>query len=127
MKGAMLVFFGGGLGATARYGVNLLAAAWFGAHFPSGTLIVNVVGGLVMGMMAGFLSHRGAFWWAGDLRLLIMTGILGGFTTFSAYSLDAVVLWERGEMTLAAGYVIASVVLSIAALTLGLHLTRAFA
>lgn len=125
MKGAFLVFMGGGLGSMARYGVNLLAAAWLGAHFPSGTLIVNAVGGFVMGMVAGYLGHHGELWWAGEARLFVMTGVLGGFTTFSAYSLDAVILWQRGEAMLASLYVVISVVLAIAGLTLGMSLTRA--
>lgn len=126
MTALVLVFLGGGLGSVARYGVNVTSAALFGPHYPTGTLIVNVAGGLIMGIVAGLLSHRGALWWAGEARLFFMTGILGGFTTFSAFSLDTVVLWQRGAVAEAVFYVAASVVLSIAAVAAGLWLARAF-
>ena len=118
----LLVALGGALGSVARYGVTLLTLRAFGPAFPWGTLAVNVVGGLVMGLIAALITTRGG---SNDLRLFLMTGVLGGFTTFSAFSLDAVALWERGEVGLAGGYVVASVLLSIAALGLGLTLGRA--
>lgn len=119
---ALLVALGGALGSVARFGVNVLTARTLGPFFPWGTLTVNVVGGLVMGLIAALLALRGG---SGELRLFLMTGIMGGFTTFSAFSLDAVSLWERGDQGLAAAYVAASVALSIGALVAGLALGRA--
>lgn len=125
MTNAILVFLGGGLGSLARYGMTLWAAAWFGAQFPYGTLIVNVLGGIAMGAIAGglqpYLDLKGTF----ELRILVMTGFLGGFTTFSAFSLDAVSLWQRGAFVDAAIYVVASVILAIGGLALGLAFTKA--
>lgn len=119
-----LVFVGGGIGSSLRYGVNLASVAWFGPHFPWGTLTVNVVGSAIMGAFAGWLMVREPGSGSDAVRLFFMTGILGGFTTFSAFSLDAVLLWERGETMLAATYVIGSVVLSLAALVGGLAMMR---
>ena len=93
-----------------------------GSGFPWGTLAVNVAGSLVMGLLIAWLARRSAG--DTDLRLLFATGFLGGFTTFSAFSLDAVTLYERGALTAAAGYVIASVTISILALFCGLWLAR---
>lgn len=118
----LLVALGGALGSVARYGVNVWTTRAFGPGFPWGTLTVNVVGGLVMGLIAATLALRGG---SNELRVFLMTGIMGGFTTFSAFSLDAVALWERGEVGTAALYVAASVVLSIGALFAGLALGRA--
>lgn len=121
-----LVALGGAIGAGARHLVNLASLRLFGPNLPIGTLTVNVVGGLLMGVLAGYfaLKYQGG---GQGLRLFLATGILGGFTTFSAFSLDAVLLWERGELLIAAGYVVLSVVLSIAALVAGLALVRAVA
>ncbi|GLK57813.1 CrcB protein [Methylopila capsulata] len=119
---ALLVALGGALGSLARYGVNLWSVRAFGPGFPWGTLTVNVVGGFVMGLLAAVLTLRGG---SSEARLFLMTGVLGGFTTFSAFSLDAVTLWERGEGTAAAIYVVVSVAVSIAALVGGLALGRA--
>jgi CrcB protein len=121
-----LVALGGAIGAGARHLVNLAALRLFGSGFPVGTLTVNLVGGLLMGLLAGYFALR----YAGggqNLRLFLTTGILGGFTTFSAFSLDAVLLWERGEVWAAFLYVALSVVLSIAALAAGLFVMRAVA
>lgn len=118
----ILVAIGGALGSVARYGVNAWTLRTFGPGFPWGTLTVNVVGGLVMGLLAAVLALRGG---TNELRAFLMTGVLGGFTTFSAFSLDAVTLWERGEIGSAGIYVAASVALSIAALAAGLALGRA--
>lgn len=118
-----LVAVGGGIGATARHLVNIAALRLVGPGFPAGTLTVNVVGGLLMGLLAGYLARRPGG--AGEaLRLFLATGVLGGFTTFSAFSLDAVLLWERGQTAAALGYVLASVVLSILALLAGLAVMR---
>ena len=120
--GYLLVFFGGGLGASLRHLINLTCARCIGTGFPWGTFIINVTGSTVMGLIAGYLAFKGQA--SQPWRLFLMTGILGGYTTFSAYSLDAALLYERGELSLAALYVIGSVVLSIAGLFAGLALMR---
>jgi fluoride exporter len=120
---ALLVFLGAGLGGVARYGVNQLAVAWLGLAFPWATLAVNVVGSFLMGLCAEVIVARFGGW--PEARLFLMTGVLGGFTTFSAFSLEAYALWARGEGGLAALYVGASVGLSIAALVAGFFLARA--
>ena len=116
MISTVLVFLGAGIGGMLRHGVNLVSPRWFGAGFPAGTLLVNVVGSALMGLIAGWLAFKTQAGWSQPARLFLTTGILGGFTTFSAFSLEAVLLWERGEAGLAAAYVIGSVVLSLAAL-----------
>lgn len=121
-----LVALGGALGASCRHLVNTGSLRLFGPGFPLGTLTVNVLGGLLMGLLAGFLAFRYSGGGQG-IRLFLGTGILGGFTTFSAFSLDAVLLWERGQPAAALAYVLGSVVLSIAALLAGLSLAKAFA
>jgi fluoride exporter len=122
----LIVFVGGGLGAALRHGVNLLAARAFGATFPFATLFENVSGSLVMGLVVGCFAFRsgGA---AQHWQLFLTTGVLGGYTTFSAFSLDAVLLYERGAIGLATLYVAGSVALSIAGLITGLLLARQFA
>ena len=127
MQAAVLVFLGAGIGGVLRHGVNLGFARFCGTAFPWGTLSVNVAGSFAMGLIAGWLAFKVEPAWAPLLRLFLLTGILGGFTTFSAFSLDAALLWERGEGLLASGYVVGSVVLSLAALGLGLASVRAFA
>ena len=127
MSHFVLVFVGAGLGGALRHAVNLASARAFGMAFPWGTLGVNVLGSLLMGVLAGWLAFRAGEGWSQPLRLFLATGVLGGFTTFSAFSLDAVLLWERGEAGLAAVYTGASVGLSIAGLALGLVLVRALA
>ena len=122
----LLVALGGAIGAGCRHLVNLGALRLFGPNFPFGTLTVNVVGGLLMGIAAGYF----ALVYAGggqNLRLFVATGVLGGFTTFSAFSLDAMLLWERGDLLTALAYVLLSVVLSIVVLAAGLFLMRAIA
>lgn len=120
----LLVFVGGGLGSVARYLVTLAGVALAGTGFPWGTMTVNVVGSAVMGAFSGYLFSRAPGAGSDALRLFFMTGVLGGFTTFSAYSLDTVALWERGAQTLAAVYAVASVVVSLAVLTAALFAAR---
>lgn len=118
----VLVFLGGGIGAALRHGVNRAALAWLGPAAPYGTLFVNVSGSLAMGVLAGvFLARAPSEAW----RLFLTTGVLGGFTTFSAFSLDAAVMWQRGDHAGFALYVGASVMLSIAALFIGMAAVRA--
>ena len=118
----LIVFFGAGVGGAARHGVNVLSARLLGTGFPAGTLVVNVLGCLLMGLIAGTFAFRGHL--PQEMRLFLTTGVLGGFTTFSTFSLDAALLWERGETGLAALYVGASLVLSLAGVAAGLALTR---
>jgi CrcB protein len=122
MNAILLVASGGAIGSVARYLVGVLMTRAFGANFPYGTLTVNVAGGLLMGLFIGIMAQRveGSM----DLRLFVAVGIMGGFTTFSSFSLDVAVLWERGELFNALIYVLASVILSIGALFLGLWLAR---
>lgn len=120
--GYLIVFLGAGIGGACRHGVNVLAARLFGMGFPVGTLVINVLGCLLMGLIAGFFAFRGNL--PQEARLFLTTGILGGFTTFSAFSLDAALLWERGEVGLAALYVGASVILSLVAVAVGLAFSR---
>jgi CrcB protein len=121
----VLVAVGGALGSGLRHLVNLAALRLFGPGFPWGTLAVNVAGSLVMGLFVEVLARR--FGGSAELRLFVATGILGGFTTFSAFSLDVAVLYERGATVQALGYVAASLVVSIAALFLGMWLGKGLA
>lgn len=123
--GYLIVFLGGGIGAALRHGVNIAAARLLGTAFPYGTLTVNVVGSLAMGLLTAYFAFKGDA--SQHWRLFLTTGILGGFTTFSAFSLDVALLYERGEVGLAALYVLASVAVSIAGLFAGLALVRHFA
>lgn len=118
----LIVFLGAGIGGMLRHAVNVLAARLFGLAFPFGTLFVNVAGGLLIGVLAEWFLIKGI----GNqpLRLFLITGLLGGFTTFSAFSLDAAVMWQRGDHALLAGYVTGSVVLSIFALFAGMAATK---
>ena len=124
MNHFVIVFLGGGIGAALRHGVNRLALAWFGPSFPVGTLLVNVAGSLAMGLLIGAFAAFGPV--SNNARLFLATGILGGFTTFSAFSLDTLTLWERGEIGLAVAYVAASVLLSLAAVGVGFLISRNF-
>jgi len=125
MNHFLVVFLGAGAGGALRHGVNLACARACGLAFPWGTLAVNILGSLAMGVIAGWLAFRAGESWTQPIRLFLTTGILGGFTTFSAFSLDAVLLWERGQAALAAVYVVASVGLSVGGLLAGLAFVRA--
>ena len=118
----ILVAVGGAIGAALRHLVNLAALRLVGPGFPWGTMAINVAGSLAMGVFIELLARR--FNASNELRLFIATGILGGFTTFSAFSLDFAVLWERGAALPALAYAIVSVAGSILALFLGLWLAR---
>ena len=118
----LLVFVGGGLGSSLRHTINVLSARVLGTAFPYHTFIINISGSTVMGLIAGYLALKGEA--SQPWRLFLMTGVLGGYTTFSAFSLDAVLLYQRGANGLALFYVLGSVVFSIAGLFAGLALVR---
>ncbi len=118
----LLVFLGGGVGAAARHGINVYFARVLGTAFPWHTFFENVTGSLLMGVLAGWFALKGDA--SQSWRLFLTTGILGGYTTFSAFSLDAMLLYERGELALAALYVVGSVALSLFGLFAGLLLMR---
>ena len=105
----LLVAVGSALGGMARFWLTQMGAVWWGAEFPWGTLVINLVGSVVIGMVAGL---GGAV--SNSMRLLLMTGVCGGFTTFSAFSLQNVELIENGQMVSALGYIAASVLLCVA-------------
>jgi fluoride exporter len=117
----LIVFVGAGIGGALRHGVNGWAVRMFGYGFPFGTLIVNVVGSFVMGLLVGFFAYRAGFV-PQHARLFLTTGLLGGFTTFSAFSLDAALLFERHSYSMAMSYIVGSVFASLVALFLGLAL-----
>ena len=119
----LLIFVGGGFGSMLRHAVNQASAAIFGVNLPYGTLFVNITGSLAMGLIAGWFAFRGS---GGQLLpLFLTTGILGGFTTFSAFSLDAALLWERGQSAGAVFYVAGSVTAAIIGVFAGLAIMRA--
>lgn len=121
MNTIIAIAVGGAAGALGRYGTQALALRLFGASFPYGTLIVNVAGSFLMGLLAHWFLVRGV---SAEVRSLVLVGCLGALTTFSTFSLDAAALYQRGELGAAAVYVILSVVLSIGALFAGLALSR---
>ncbi|MCG8446437.1 MAG: fluoride efflux transporter CrcB [Hyphomicrobiales bacterium] len=125
MTNFLLVALGGAIGAAARYAVTTASFRAFGPGFPYGTLIVNVLGCFAMGLLIEWLARKmpGSH----DIRLFLTTGVLGGFTTFSAFSLDFASLWERGDTLTAFGYTLASVALSVMAIFLGLAAMRSLA
>lgn len=123
MQSFLLVGLGGALGAMSRYGIALLVGRWWPGGFPLATLLVNVVGSVLMGVLVGSLArllppHQE------ELRLFLAVGVLGGFTTFSSFSLDTIVLIQRGAWIEAGAYVFLSVVVCLIGLYLGLLVTR---
>jgi CrcB protein len=118
----LLVAIGGAIGSVARYLTGLLTIRVFGPSFPWGTLAVNVVGSMAIGVLAELIARR--FNASEELRLLLITGFLGGFTTFSAFSLDAAAMMERGAFVPAIAYVASSIIVSLLAVFAGLALTR---
>ena len=125
MNHLLLASLGGAIGAGLRYIVGNVFLRVFGPSFPWATLFVNVAGSLAMGLLIGVLARRTGT--PNEVRIFLATGLLGGFTTFSAFSLDAIAMWERGENLATAGYVVGSVVLSLSALFVGLLLVRSIA
>ena len=123
MASFLWVALGGAIGSILRFGVNLAAPRLLGTGFPWATLTVNVVGSFIMGLIAAFLAEK--FIDLPDLRLFLTTGVLGGFTTFSAFSLDVFGLMQRGENSAALVYALASVGLSILAVFGGFMVSRA--
>ena len=118
----LIVFIGAGIGGALRHGVNVASSRLWGFGFPYGTLGVNIVGSFAMGLLAGYFAFRPGI--NQHVRLFLTTGILGGFTTFSAFSLDTALLIERHSYGLAAGYVVGSVAAGLSALFFGLALFR---
>ncbi|HRN89423.1 fluoride efflux transporter CrcB [Hyphomicrobium sp.] len=123
MHTSVIVFIGAGLGGLLRHIMNSAITGLTGAGFPYGILTINVLGSTAMGLLAGWLAFRGEA--PAELRLFLATGLLGGFTTFSAFSMDTALLIERGETGLAAIYVGTSVALSVIGLFAGLWAMRA--
>ncbi len=130
MTASLGVALGGAIGAVLRYNLGRAMTAWMGAPamgvFPWARLAANALGSLAMGVLAGFLARGFGGIYADQLRLIVGVGLLGGFTTFSAFSLEAWLLIERGQLTFALLYVVLSVCLSISALVFGLTMTRVF-
>jgi CrcB protein len=120
-----LVAAGGAIGASLRHLANVASLRLVGPNFPWGTMAINIAGCMAMGVFIELLARR--FNASNEIRLFVATGILGGFTTFSAFSLDFAVLWERGALIPALAYATASVVGSLVALFLGLWVARSFA
>lgn len=120
----LYVMVGGAVGSGARYLTGSAVTALLGPDYPFGTLAVNIVGGLLMGVLVGVLARNSA---SETWRLLLAVGVLGGFTTFSAFSLEVVTMIERGAFGVAFGYVLVSVIGSVAALFAGLSAVRAVA
>jgi CrcB protein len=122
LLGYVLVFLGGGLGAAARHGMNRLLGLGAGG-FPVWTFVINILGCFIMGVLAGLFAQRGEIA-SQNLRLFLTTGILGGFTTFSAFSLDAALLWQKHDLNGFALYVFGTVILCLIGVFAGLFLSR---
>lgn len=122
MFNMLLVAMGGAVGAAARYGVSSAVSRLAGSAWPWGTFAINIAGSLLIGVLAGWLAFRGGG--GTQLRLLLGVGFLGGFTTFSAYTMEIALMVERREWAAAAAYSISSVVLGLVAVFVGLWLAR---
>ncbi|MBS0342779.1 MAG: fluoride efflux transporter CrcB [Proteobacteria bacterium] len=118
----LLVFLGGGVGSATRHGVNVLATRLLGTNYPVGTLCINVIGSFAMGLVVEYWALKSGL--SQQARLFLTTGVIGGFTTFSTFSLEVALLNARGEAVAAVLYVIASIVLGIGALYSGMALVR---
>jgi CrcB protein len=119
----LLVAIGGALGSVARYGTGVAVGRVWNLSFPLGTMLINIAGSLVMGLFIGYLARTTPSWQA-DARLFVAVGVLGGFTTFSSFSLDTISMIERGDIGPALAYVLASVIIGIGALYVGLLVMR---
>ena len=121
MQAALLVALGGAIGSVLRYGTGALVLHHVGtAHFPWGTFTVNVLGCAIAGLLGGLGEHFNFL--TADVRLFLFSGFLGGFTTFSAFGVETIALVERGELALAATYVLLSVACGLAALWVALKI-----
>ena len=118
----LLIFVGGGIGSMLRHAVNQTTAAALGVNFPYGTLLVNIIGSFIIGLLAGWFALRGGS--SQSLRLFLTTGIVGGFTTFSAFTLDTALLWERGQLGVAALYALGTITAGMISLCAGLAIVR---
>ena len=118
-----LVFVGGGIGSAMRYGANRVSLAILGPDFPGGTLFVNVVGCFVMGLLTSWFAFRGEQT-GQQLRVFLTTGLIGGFTTFSAFSMDAAAMWERGDLLLVSFYLGSTLFFSLTGVFAGLSVMR---
>ncbi|GHA12727.1 putative fluoride ion transporter CrcB [Devosia pacifica] len=123
MQNFLLVGAGGAIGAIGRYGLSVLFGRLLPTGFPAATLVANILGSIAMGLFIGWLARSTPSWQA-ELRLFVAIGLLGGFTTFSSFSLDTVALLERGAYGQALAYILASVVISVFGLFVGLSLIR---
>ena len=123
MNPYLLVAVGGALGSMARYGFGVAVGRFWDSTFPLGTMLINIIGSLAMGLFIGYLVRTTPAW-QGDARLFVAVGIFGGFTTFSSFSLDTISMIERGEIGPALLYVLVSVIVGIGALYGGLLLVR---
>jgi fluoride exporter len=121
----LLVFVGAGLGGMMRHGANITCAQYCGIEFPWGTLIINIIGSCLMGLLVGWLAFRSGEEWTQNLRLFLATGVLGGFTTFSTFSLDVVLMWERGDLVNASLYTVSSVGGGVIGLVAAMSFVRA--
>lgn len=124
MNGFLLVFLGGGLGAAARHGVNVVSVSLFDTRYPWGTFFINVLGSLLIGVLAEWFALQSQA--SASLRLFLVTGILGGFTTFSAFSLEIGLLHERGAIAAALAYAVSSVLFGVLAMFAGMYAVRQF-
>lgn len=124
MNSFVVVALGGAIGASLRYGSGLLIERLAGGTYPMGTLFVNIFGSFIMGAVAGYFMLKGG---SAEVRLFAMTGLLGGFTTFSAFSLETMQLWERGQAGLAAVHVAAMILLCLIAVVAGAKLVKVLA
>ena len=122
MQSFLLVFLGAGCGGALRHGVNMLTGRLLGVSFPYGTLTVNILGSFLLGLLVAWLALKGQA--SQGVRLFLTTGLLGGFTTFSAFALDYTLIWQRGDSLLAAVYLLASVGISILMVMVAYWLVR---
>ena len=124
MQALLIVFLGAGAGGALRHLINVFGPALWGRDFPWSTALINITGSLAMGLLIGYLALRADGSWPQSLRLFLATGVLGGYTTFSTFSLDALTLIERGQTGAAFAYVAGSVALGLLGLWAGLMIMR---